>query len=56
MLLTVVQGTAQGVSVFAQTREKLEGTLVSIVGLMPLSHSRLQLTVNYDYFLVMRTK
>ena len=27
MLLTVVQGTAQGVSVFAQTREKLERTL-----------------------------
>ena len=28
MLLTVVQGTAQGVSAFAQIREKLEGTLL----------------------------
>ena len=27
MLLTAVQRPAQGVSVFAQTREKLEGTL-----------------------------
>ena len=30
MLLTVVKGTAQGVSMFAQTCEKLEGTLVKI--------------------------
>ena len=36
MLLTVVQGTAQGVSVFAQTREKLEGTLIKIFQNIPV--------------------
>lgn len=28
VLLAVVQGTAQGVSMFAQTGEKIEGTLM----------------------------
>lgn len=44
MSLTVVQGIAQGVCVFAQTHEKLEGTLVFIFN-FPLNSSSVHFLV-----------
>ena len=38
MLLTVVQGTNQGVGVFAQTHEQLEGTLSGTINKIKPGH------------------